>query len=175
MKALFTDPVFVTAAITWIAQMILTPLVKRYLPPTNIAWVFIRAIHGLFDKIDPPRALPVIGLLVGLGATMLTQGCSHESARYRRAARSSFEESARMAQSKRPESECKSWDTIHVWGDWTAGISAGVGSAAAGLAAATDDGTQKAATGVAIGAGVVSAVSLAVAEQSSSSWVENCQ
>ena len=53
MRNILNDPAAV-AAIVWIAQMVLTPLVKR-LPPTNVAWVFIRAIHGLFDAVDPPK------------------------------------------------------------------------------------------------------------------------
>jgi hypothetical protein len=75
MKDLFTDPIFLTAALTWIAQMVLTPLAKR-IPPTNVAWVFIRALHGLFDKIDPPKVPPTIVALFGIGATLLTQGCA---------------------------------------------------------------------------------------------------
>lgn len=40
------------AAYVWIAQMVLTPLVAK-LSRSGKAWRLVRALHGLFDKIDP--------------------------------------------------------------------------------------------------------------------------
>jgi hypothetical protein len=124
-------------------------------------------------KLDPPKALPVIGLLVGLGAAMLTQGCSLESARYRRAAASPLDESARMARSARPVSRCQMWDSIHVYGDWSAGGLATTAAVAGGLAVQTESRDfSKAMAWTALGTGAASAVIVGWASQSASSWTE---
>lgn len=104
-------------------------------------------------------------------AFLLATSCSLEAARQRRI--NSAPPEARSA-APRQVTQCEAWDTIHVWGDWTAGVSAGVGTAAAGLASQTEGKTQYIATGVAIGAGVVSAGALVFATQSEKSWAEKC-
>ena len=52
--------------------------------------------------------------LLAIALLLAVSGCSMESARYRRAARSSFEENVKMAQSTRPAEWCKKVDDWHV-------------------------------------------------------------
>jgi hypothetical protein len=180
MKDIFTDPVFISAALAWILQMVLTPLVKR-IPPTNIAWVFIRALHGMFDKIDPPSALPIIGVLLGLGASMMCQGCSLEAARTRRInsqlhaeARSGYTAPART---KASDEFCKATD------NWKLGIDIGAGAViapigvGAGIVAAAD--TSQKIENIAVATVLVAAAAEAVAVGASSKlasvYEEKCQ
>jgi hypothetical protein len=102
---------------------------------------------------------------------LIVTSCSLEAARQRRINSATTE--ARSAVT-RQVTQCEAWDTIHVWGDWTAGVSAGVGATAAGLASQVEGKTADVATGVAIGAGVVSAGALVLATQSASAWAERC-
>lgn len=110
--------------------------------------------------------------LIGVAMTLVLASCSLESARQRRI--EMIPPDMRKSTSTRRVSQCEAWDAIHVWGDWTAGVSAGVGTAAAGLASQTDGKTADVATGVAVGAGVVSVTALAFATQSEQSWTERC-
>jgi hypothetical protein len=111
------------------------------------------------------RTLLAIALLIAVS------GCSLEAARYRRAAASPLDTQVRMAQSTRPVAQCQSWDSIHVWGDWTAGGLASVASGAGMVAAGIEDKKVDTAmlwTGVITGA--ASALALGVASQSAASW-----
>jgi hypothetical protein len=102
---------------------------------------------------------------------LIATSCSLEAARQRRI--NSAPTEARSAV-PRQVTQCEAWDTFHVWGDWTAGVSAGVGTVAAGLASQTEGKTADVATGVVIGAGIVSAGALVFATQSEKSWAEKC-
>jgi hypothetical protein len=111
-----------------------------------------------------------------LFVTLLLSGCSLEAARTKRV---NAPPSAPLAYYALPPTrtvtQCEAWDSFHVWGDWTAGVGAGVGATATGLVAASDAGDfRNAVTGVAIGAGVVSGVTLILADQSASKWAERC-
>lgn len=176
MKSILTDPTAV-AALTWLAQMLLTPLVKK-IPPTNVVWVFIRAIHGLFDKIDPPTTGTVLAL-VAFGAMQLCQGCSLEAARNRRVESQLKARGAMMAaapaRSQSTDQQCKAWDSIHIWGDWSGGIAGGLGATATGLALATEDKTRTALTTTGLVLGAASTAAFVFADQSAASWAENCQ
>lgn len=111
--------------------------------------------------------------LLAIVLLLAVSGCSMESARYRRAARSSFEENVKMSQSTRPVDRCKVWDGIHVYGDWVAGGLASTAAIAGGLAVQTESRDfSKGMMWTAVGTGAVSAFALGWAEQSASSWVE---
>ena len=151
-------------------------------------WPCVSKLFGTFAVADLGRALRVAvklarwiiewekgrRIVAGTGLLVLLvglQGCSLEAARYRRAARSSFDVQVKMAQSARPVAQCQSWDTIHVWGDWTAGGLASVASGAGIVAAGIDNEKVNTAmlwTGVITGA--ASAVAVGVASQSAASW-----
>lgn len=113
-----------------------------------------------------------VRLAVMMLVAFISTACSLEAARQRRI--EMVPPDMRQSAPTRQVSQCEAWDTIHVWGDWTAGVSAGVGTAAAGLASQTDGKTSDVATGVAVGAGVVSVTALAFATQSEQSWTERC-
>lgn len=75
----------------------------------------------------------------------------------------------------RPESECRVWDSVHVWGDWTAGGLSAVAAGAGTIAAASDPGKSRdamVATGVVTAA--LSAVAVGIATKSAATWTEQC-
>lgn len=113
-----------------------------------------------------------IGLVL---LVLVVSGCSLEAARQRRIntqLRAGLYSAPAQA---RPGSECRMHDTIHVYGDWSAGVFGAVGTGAGVLAAAVeDDGVRKAA---AVTAGVtagLAAVAVGVAETSNKTWTEQC-
>ena len=112
--------------------------------------------------------------LASLLVLLLLVDCSHEAARSRRIA--TQHDGGRMAvpAPARPDAECRTLDTIHVYGDWSAGVMGAVGTGAGIVASSTDDGARKAAIWTGVGAAAVAAVAVGIAEQSASSWTERC-
>lgn len=112
-------------------------------------------------------------LLLTLCALLLPS-CSLETARQTRL-NSPANASRSAPLQARPESECRVWDGVHVWGDWTAGGLSAVAAGAGTIAAASDPGKTKdamLATGVVTAA--LSAVALGVASKSAATWTEQC-
>lgn len=104
-------------------------------------------------------------------AILLTQGCSMEAARQRRI---STQAEARGVEAPRKIGTCAFFDGVKVGSDWTAGVSAGLGTAAVGVAASTSGKAQDYATGFAVGLGAVATAAVAVSTQSAASWTEQC-
>jgi len=138
------------------------------------AKVFSVTLQAKSNSLPEPNAKDVKKALNGLlfvGLLFAASGCSLEAARAKR-----VNSPASLASpAPRAVTQCEAWDSMHVWGDWTAGVGAGVSATATGLAAASDPGDfRNVVTGVAIGAGVVSGVALILADQSASKWAERC-
>jgi hypothetical protein len=122
----------------------------------------------------PPVVPPVVALLL-IACVGLVQGCSLEAARNQRL---NTQYAAGSTPSKpvtaRPESECKLFDFVHVYGNWSAGVSSAVG-AGAGIYAASSEGSAKdTAVAIGLGAAATSAVLLGVAAVSGGTWEEQC-
>ncbi len=115
----------------------------------------------------------IIILLLALCAILLPS-CSLETARQARL--NSPANALRSAPLQaRPESECRVWDGVHVWGDWTAGGLSAVAAGAGTISVASDPGKTKdamLATGIVTAA--LSAVALGVASKSAATWTEQC-
>jgi hypothetical protein len=105
-----------------------------------------------------------------LFASLLSSACSLEQSRFARInSQSTF-----AAAPPRPEADCRALDAVHVWGDWSAGASAAVGTGAGVVAASTSGDTRDAALATGIAAGAVTATLVAVAAKSESLWTERC-
>lgn len=99
-------------------------------------------------------------------------GCSMEAARQRRI--SNQADARASSPAARNLSTCQFFSGVKVGSDWTAGVSAGMATAAVGVAASTDGRVQDYATGFAVGLGAVSTAAVAISTQSAASWTEQC-
>lgn len=103
----------------------------------------------------------------------ILQGCSLEAARNRRIA--AHPTAMVEPRTQATQSACAFFDGVHIGGDWVAGVSAGTGTAAASIAAATDGKLAQGMTITGIVAGGVSLFAIGAATQSEKSWSEACQ
>jgi hypothetical protein len=135
-------------------------------------WKYIGLAFSWLQRWRAARK--VVNGLITFGVIAVLFGCSLESARYNRAARSSFEENVKMAQSTRPAEWCQKVDNWHVGLEIGGGVVVAPIGAAAGIVAAADtsDKIENIAIGVGLGALAVETAILAADGKLVSVWTE---
>lgn len=114
-------------------------------------------------------------LLLALALPFAAQACSLEAARAR-GATPALTPREFAAEAARDGRRCDSLDTIHLWGDWSAGVLGAASTASLGVATSISKGPERNALIVtgAVTAGA-SLMALGIGEQSAASWAERCK